>query len=309
MANQWIEFVRKWSKNHNISYACAISQPQCKQEYREKYGNRKKLSQTKEREMMGAEDKDSREEFDIIPKKNSKGLEKPKKKIELKKDNLVLTQKELSKMTPESIAVANDESFEIIPKKKPKAKKSESIAASKETNDESNFKVGDVLEFEYNNEYIPFSTTYKEKIVRIGKKSFTTVNEIDRKQVYFNIPLSFIRNNGKIPFKIIEDTEENAIKYNLKFTNNPEKEVMERFRKSSDEVARDFKKWDRITIQQSQTKTKKLFDIVKDAKNYKEVLKILDNAVSKAGSNNEKRDFNILRFQILGAMEKFGLKK
>jgi len=33
MANAWVEFVRKYSKDHNISYGCAVSKPECKSQY------------------------------------------------------------------------------------------------------------------------------------------------------------------------------------------------------------------------------------------------------------------------------------
>lgn len=57
--NRWTEWVRKWAKDHDTTYGCALSQPECRDEYRGKYGNRKNLTQKKEREMMGAEDKDA----------------------------------------------------------------------------------------------------------------------------------------------------------------------------------------------------------------------------------------------------------
>lgn len=59
MANRWIEFVRKWARDHDTTYGCALSQPACKAEYKSKYGSRKKLTQKKEREMMGMEDVDA----------------------------------------------------------------------------------------------------------------------------------------------------------------------------------------------------------------------------------------------------------
>lgn len=36
MVNAWVEFVRKYSKDHNISYGCAISKPDCKEQYHSK---------------------------------------------------------------------------------------------------------------------------------------------------------------------------------------------------------------------------------------------------------------------------------
>lgn len=71
MPSRWIEFVRKWAKDHDTTYACALSQPDCRDEYRAKYGNRKNLTKKKERELMGMEDFDA-----PAPKKK-----KPKKKM------------------------------------------------------------------------------------------------------------------------------------------------------------------------------------------------------------------------------------
>ena len=75
MPSRWIEFVREWAKKNNMTYSCALSQPQCSQEYRAKYGDRKKLPAKKEKELMGAED--------INRAKKPKKPKKPKKKIEL----------------------------------------------------------------------------------------------------------------------------------------------------------------------------------------------------------------------------------
>lgn len=58
-ANRWTDFVKKWASDNDTTYGCALSKPECSQAYRAKYGNRKKLSQKKERELMGAEDKDA----------------------------------------------------------------------------------------------------------------------------------------------------------------------------------------------------------------------------------------------------------
>jgi hypothetical protein len=33
MPNKWITFVKKYAAKHNLSYGCAISTPECKQEY------------------------------------------------------------------------------------------------------------------------------------------------------------------------------------------------------------------------------------------------------------------------------------
>jgi hypothetical protein len=103
MANRWIEFVRKWAAKAGISYACAVSKPECRAEYQAIYGNRKKLPRKTEREMMGQEDirsqavrtlekqkkkkpdliieSDSEEEYIITPKKKEKKQKKSQKSV------------------------------------------------------------------------------------------------------------------------------------------------------------------------------------------------------------------------------------
>ena len=34
MTNPWVEHIKKYAKDHNISYACALSTPECKNTYR-----------------------------------------------------------------------------------------------------------------------------------------------------------------------------------------------------------------------------------------------------------------------------------
>ena len=100
MANRWIEFVRKWSAKEGISYACAVSKPECRAEYQAKYGNRKKLPMRTEREIMGAEDIRSRT------------LEKQKKK------------------KPALIIEESDEEEYILPKKTPLPKRTQKSIAT-----------------------------------------------------------------------------------------------------------------------------------------------------------------------------------
>lgn len=58
MANAWVEFVRKWSKDNNETYSCAVSLPACREAYQKTKPPKKakKLTQKQEREAMGAED-------------------------------------------------------------------------------------------------------------------------------------------------------------------------------------------------------------------------------------------------------------
>jgi len=94
MPNRWVEWVRKWAKDHDTTYGCALSKPECKDEYRAKYGNRKKLPKSKEKELMGMEDFDAPAP---APKKKTK-KPKPKKKFVVA-DEI----KERFKMTGEDI--------------------------------------------------------------------------------------------------------------------------------------------------------------------------------------------------------------
>lgn len=34
MANKWVEHIRKWAKDHNLSYGCALSNAECKEAYK-----------------------------------------------------------------------------------------------------------------------------------------------------------------------------------------------------------------------------------------------------------------------------------
>ena len=93
--SRWIEWVKKWAKDNNTTYGCALSEKDCSASYRAKYGISKKLPVKKEREMMGAEDvnrakkkpnREKKEAFtmaseDLLSKRtiNKKTKKKPKK--------------------------------------------------------------------------------------------------------------------------------------------------------------------------------------------------------------------------------------
>lgn len=55
-ANRWVDFIRKWAKDNNTTYSCALSEGDCKEAYRAKYGIRKAVPAKTERERMGLED-------------------------------------------------------------------------------------------------------------------------------------------------------------------------------------------------------------------------------------------------------------
>jgi hypothetical protein len=52
----WTEFVKKFAKDNNTTYGCALSNPDCSAEYRQKYGVKKPLGKNKEKQLMGTED-------------------------------------------------------------------------------------------------------------------------------------------------------------------------------------------------------------------------------------------------------------
>jgi hypothetical protein len=118
MANRWIEFVRKWAAKAGISYACAVSKPECRAEYQAIYGNRKKLPRKTEREMMGQED---------IRSQAVRTLEKQKKKkpaliieSDSEEETYIIPKKKKPALIIES---DSEEEYIITPKKKEKKQK------------------------------------------------------------------------------------------------------------------------------------------------------------------------------------------
>ena len=69
-ANRWVDFIRKWAKDNDTTYSCALSNPKCKDAYRAKYGIKKAVPARTERERMGLEDVDAKPA--IIKKKKLK---------------------------------------------------------------------------------------------------------------------------------------------------------------------------------------------------------------------------------------------
>jgi hypothetical protein len=59
MPNRWVDYVKKFAADNNLSYGCALSKPECKETYRAKYGVAKKLTKKQNIEKMGAEDMDA----------------------------------------------------------------------------------------------------------------------------------------------------------------------------------------------------------------------------------------------------------
>ena len=102
--NRWVEHVRKFATDNNLSYGCALSKPECKETYRAKYGVSKKLTKKQNIENMGTQD------FDAPNMKLIKEKNKPKK---LKPKFIIQEEPEEMKEEPEI--------FMFKPKKSPKS--------------------------------------------------------------------------------------------------------------------------------------------------------------------------------------------
>lgn len=78
--SRWIDFVKEFAKKKNITYGCALSMPECSQQYRKKYGVNKKPTkkeekERKKRERMERERKEREEKIEF--NKNADMLKKP----------------------------------------------------------------------------------------------------------------------------------------------------------------------------------------------------------------------------------------
>ena len=83
MVNRWVEFIRKWSKDNDVSYGCALTMPQLKTDYYKEFP--KKLTKKQRKEM-----KDTPFEAleEALPSTEAKS-----KNITIKKDSKVVRVK------------------------------------------------------------------------------------------------------------------------------------------------------------------------------------------------------------------------
>jgi hypothetical protein len=80
MPNRWVDHVKSFAAQNNLSYACALSTPDCKDSYRAKYGVTKKLTKKQNIEKMGAEDKDA-PNIQLVIKEKKKPKRGPKELV------------------------------------------------------------------------------------------------------------------------------------------------------------------------------------------------------------------------------------
>ena len=135
-ANRWTDFVKEWASDNDTTYGCALSKPECSQAYRAKYGSRKKLTQKKERGMMGAEDKDAPNiQLTIAEEPKKKG--RPKKyatEAEAKRAKSLNTMEAKKRRQAEKRALKEaekmgSEDFDVKPTKKKKNPELEMMGA------------------------------------------------------------------------------------------------------------------------------------------------------------------------------------
>lgn len=100
--NRWVNWVKQFSKDNNLSYACALSKPECKDSYRAKYGLTKKLTKKQNIEKMGAEDKDAPNIQLVIKEKKKRRptlkLEEVMMEAEDNRSKMVATQEKKKKV-------------------------------------------------------------------------------------------------------------------------------------------------------------------------------------------------------------------
>lgn len=89
MTNRWIEFVKKWASDNNLSYGCALSKPEMKEAYRKENPKINKLPKgvSKLQESKPNEDVKSKVTYPnlkiIIPEPEPEPEPKKSKKIQL----------------------------------------------------------------------------------------------------------------------------------------------------------------------------------------------------------------------------------
>ena len=120
MPNRWVEHVRKFASDNSLSYACALSKPECKESYRAKYGVTKKLTKKQNIEKMAMED------INVAEPIKEKKKRKPKAKVEFEVEEEPPI-KEKKKRKPKAkvefiVEEEPEETFEIMVKKPKKVK-------------------------------------------------------------------------------------------------------------------------------------------------------------------------------------------
>jgi hypothetical protein len=117
MANAWVEFVKKWSKDNGETYSCAVSLPACREAYQATKPPKKakRLTQKQERETMGAEDVAStaqRAEAKASLSKKKESINKGKTILKAKR-----AKKDVEKQLVETVGMMGEDRNVAEPKK------------------------------------------------------------------------------------------------------------------------------------------------------------------------------------------------
>lgn len=113
MPSKWIEHIRDFAKRNNLTYGCALSDPKCSEEYRNKYPKPVKAVKGKQEE----------ETFEITPVKRKK----IKKKLDLSKTEFVPLEEAIPDTEPKT---------KMVVAKKPPVKKIPALTETAEKKEE-----------------------------------------------------------------------------------------------------------------------------------------------------------------------------
>jgi hypothetical protein len=207
MPNRWIEFVKSWAKKMNVSYGCALSNPQLKLAYRKAYPTKvtTKLNETMERfkmssediqsridqqlakertetETMGAEDRNvalsikkpisKRDKYNKLKEEYNRVKEEAKK---TKDTNLIKKAKKL-KAEAEQLAIEIKETKQMGAEDRNVAQKQKKILSEVEKFDK--VRVGDKISIQYKNQPHHIHNVISKTDKSFSTKDFNAVGEV-----------------------------------------------------------------------------------------------------------------------------------
>jgi hypothetical protein len=127
MVSQWILHIKDYAQRHNLSYGCALSKPECRAEYREKYPKPLTKKQQKEKAEAEAEAKARAEaEAEAKAKAEAEAEAKAKQSKRGRKPKYA-TEEEKYKAKLESNKLKRREQAEIAKKTKSLVEKAKEI--------------------------------------------------------------------------------------------------------------------------------------------------------------------------------------
>ena len=175
--SRWIEWVRKWAKDNNTTYGCALSEKDCSASYRAKYGISKKLPVKKEREMMGVEDVNRAKKK---PKKLPKNViiyeeEEGNEMDMMAKEDINRARKKPNREKKEAFSMASEDLLSKMTinkktKKKPKKLPKNLIIYEEEEEDEMNMMAKEDINVARKKEILKKLSPLEKELKEINKK-------------------------------------------------------------------------------------------------------------------------------------------